>query len=201
MVDSRSFLKDIIGRNTYNAIKEMAHAIIPIATCVLVVLWVVSLFVHWSFVRNLLNMTTGTSVIFMVYILGLIVLLDKGIDVELENNLCNPHYYYFPDKEPKGYKITIAWGIILIAMGIAAIFFSNQYRKQYAFECETFLVDRSTGIYHLDFIHCEVADETKNLEKMKGYKIEEIDYTFCDCCEEWLEDAEIDYESSIYYRK
>lgn len=39
IIESYSFLKKIIGRETYNGIKETANRIIPIATCILILLW------------------------------------------------------------------------------------------------------------------------------------------------------------------
>lgn len=203
--ESRSFLKDIIGRNTYNGTKEIAHHIIPVATCVLVVLWGLSKFFHWGLLSFLLNLTTGTSLVFIAYILGLIVLLDKGIDVELLESVTAPRYqnrYYFPKEEPQGYRRTIILGVILVALGIAAIYFSNRYRKHYAFECETFLVDKTNLLYHINTNNgCEY--KSRNVEEVKGYQLEEdfSEYRFCEWCQEWAEDASDTYESDKYFRK
>ncbi len=71
----------------------------------------------------------------------------------------------------------------------------------YAFECSTFLVDHEKGVYHLDCNNdCEVASEASDLEKMKGYQIDES-YVFCDWCKEWAENAEYEYNSNRYFRK
>ena len=62
---------------------------------------------------------------------------------------------------------------MLVALGISAIYFSNKYRKYYAFECDTFLVDHQAEIYHLDWDNdCEVAAEAGALEKMQGFQID-----------------------------
>ena len=195
----KSFLSNIIGENTYYDFKGYAKTIVTIGTCVLLFLFILSIFVHWDFISSLMDLVTGTSLLFIVYIVALILVLD----IQVEVNEPERDYWDQEEKSPKSneYKLTIAWVVVLIALGIAAMYFSNKYRKQYAFECETFLVDKSSGIYHLKFNHCEVAGETDNLEKMKGYEIGECDYTFCDCCEEWLEDVVTDYESNIYFRR
>lgn len=201
VIDSYSFLKKIIGRNAYNEIKEYARKIIPIATCILVALWGLSFIFHWGVISSLLDITTGTSLIFVAYILGLIVLLDKGIDVVLEESNDRYSRYSFPQEEPVGFKKTIVRGVVLIIFGLAAIIVSNNYRNQYAFECDTFLVDHKHQIYHLDCNNrCEIAREADGLEKMKGYEIEES-YTICYWCKEWAEDAEDEYNANRYYRK
>ena len=100
--------------------------------------------------------------------------------------------YEFKDTKilkTKEYKLTILWGVVCLLLGIAAIYFSNKYRKHYAFECDTFLVDKQAGIYHLDWDNdCEVAVKSSNLEKMQGYQIEKK-YTFCEWCKDWEEEA------------
>lgn len=195
----QSFLSNILGRSTYDESKGYAKLVIAIGTCILLLLFILSNFVHWGFVSNLLNLVTGTSLLFIAYIAALIIVLDIEVDVE------EPERDYWSSKveskKPITYKFTIVWSILLVLLGIAAIYFSNGYRKQYAFECETFLVDRASGIYHLDFDDCEEAEEAAKLEEMKGYEIEKLNCTFCDWCKEWLEDAEADYESSRYYRR
>lgn len=195
----QSFLSNILGKNTYDEYKGYSKLVIAIGTCVLLLLLALSNFVYWGFVSSLLNFVTGTSLLFIAYVAAFIILLDIQVDVE------EPERNYWSQnvksKKPITYNLTIAWEVLLVILGIAAIYFSNNYRKQYAFECETFLVDGTSGIYHLDYNDCEVAEEAMNLKEMKGYEIEDLNCTFCDWCKEWLEDAEADYESSRYYRR
>lgn len=203
--ESRSFLKDIIGRNTYNGIKELAHIIIPVATCFLAVLWGLSKIVHRNLLSFLLDLTTGTSWLFIAYILGLIVLIDKGKDVVLEENIfarLGQSRYYFPDEKPKGYKRTIVQGVILVTLGIVAVYFTNNYRKSYAFECSSFLIDKTHRLYHINTNNgCEY--KSRNVEKVKGYQLMEEyrDYRFCDWCKDWAEEVEDEYESDRYFRR
>ena len=186
----QSFLSNIIGRKTYDEFKGYAKVIIAIGTCVLSIILLLSLFFHWSFINNLLSLVTGTSLLFIAYIAALVLVLDIEVDVDE------------PEKKPKpaAYKLTIVWGVVLVALGIGAIYFSNKYRKHFAFECDTFLVDHQAKIYHFDIDNgCEMATDS-NWERMQGYQIDES-YTLCDWCEEWAEDAADEYESNKYYRR
>lgn len=182
----QSFLSNIIGRNTYDKFKGYAKEIIAIGTCVLAIVLLLSIFFHWSFISSLLSLITGTSLLFIAYVAALVLVLDIEVDVDE------------PEKKPKpaAYKLTIVWGVVLVALGISAIYFSDKYLKHYAFECDTFLVDHQAGIYHLDWDNdCKVAAESGNLETMQGYQIDKS-YTLCEWCEEWAEDAEDEYESN-----
>lgn len=190
-----------MGKNTYAEVKGWAKIIVPIGTVILAVLFQLTHFVYWEFVSSLLSLVTGTSLLFLAYIAALIVVLDIKVDVEEDEY----EYYQYEKKDtPKStaYKMTIVWGAILIVLGIAAIYFSNKYRKHYALECSTVLVDHAAGIYHLDYDNdCEVAAEAENLVKMKGYELEQTNYTLCEWCKDWADDVETDYETDRYYRK
>lgn len=197
MIVEQSFLSNLFGKNTYAGLKSWAKIIVPTGTVILAVLFLLSKFVYWKIISSLLSLVTGTSLLFIVYIAALIVVLDIEADVE------EPEYYGCGEApKPTAYKMTIVWGVILIVLGIAATYFSNKYRKHYAFECSTVLVDHTAGIYHLDYDNdCEVAAEAENLEKMKGYELKETNYTLCEWCQDWADDAEAEYESNRYYRK
>jgi len=192
--ETTSFIKSILGTNTYAEFKGYAKKYIPIATIVLVILLVLTYFFHWGFLSSILNLITGTSLIFIAYILGVVLLLDFGVDVELEETWNGS--YRMPEAKPEGYNNTKVWGIVLIILVIGAIYFSNKYRKHYAFECETFLVDENNGIYHLEDGNDEEVMEYTT--KMKGYEVVKLGYTFCESCKEWEEEAEEIYESERY---
>ena len=164
----KSFLSNIIGKSLYDELKDYAKPIVLIGTVILVVLFLLSFFVHWKFVSRLLNLVSGTSLLFIVYVAALILFLDKEVEVEEPIS----YYGYDSNQMPKtrSFKLTIVWGVVLLLVGISAIFFSNRYRKQYSFDCSTILVDQSAGIYHLEWIDdCEVAADSDCLVEMKGY--------------------------------
>lgn len=182
----------------YDEFKDIAKRIIlPIGTCILVVVILLSSFLHWGFISSILDLISGKSLLFIVYVAALVIVLDVKVDVG------DSYCYYNVDikKMPFAYKLTVIWGVLLIAMGIGAINISNRYRKHYAFECTTFLVDHSSKVYHLDWDNdCEDAKSASHLEKLKGYQIDDS-YTICVGCEEWAEYAEDVYNSEKYYRR
>ena len=194
----RSFLSDLFH---YIELKEYADRIIPVGTFILLILFLLSKFVHWEFISELLSCCTGISILFIVYVITIIAVLDFPIEVEEEVD--NALYY---DKKtspkPEGYNWTILWGILLCVLGAAAIYFSEKYSKRYQFECSTLLVDRDAGIYHLDYDNdCEEADKADNLVKMKGYQLKDTSYELCDWCDGWADDAESEYIGQKYIRR
>lgn len=193
----QSFLSNVVGRNTYDEFKGYAKRIIVIGTCVLVVILLLSLFFHWGFISSLLNLVTGTSLLFIAYVAALVLALDVEVEVDEPER----DYWSEPEKKmkPTTYRLTVVWGIVLILFGIGAIYFSNKYRKNYAFECQTFLVDENRGIYHL-----EDGNDDEDMEyttEMKGYELKDYNYTFCESCREWVEEMESDYAAERYYRR
>lgn len=164
----------------YEECKGYAKIIVPIGTIILAIMFTLTNLVYWEFLSSLLNIVTGTSIFFWIYIALLIVLLD----FEAEN-----------------YNISIIWGVTLITLGIAAIYFSDKYRDHYSFECKTYLVDRENGYYHIDYDNkCEYINNTYTLIRKKGYEIEETNYRFCPWCKEWLEEDMGD-DSDKYCRR
>ncbi|MCR5140756.1 MAG: hypothetical protein K6B45_11425 [Bacteroidaceae bacterium] len=195
----KSFLSNLLGRNTYYEFKGYAIIIVFFGTCILAILFGLSLIFHYKFISNILNLFTGTSILFGVYVGALILLLDFEVDVEEKESpyLGNPKKV----KKTTMYNLTIFWGVLLLLLGVAAIHFSNQYSKRYAFECSFFLVDEQAGIYHINYKNgCKVAKEAYDLKKIKGYKIDKS-FTLCKWCDQWAEDVESEYGTSKYYRK
>lgn len=190
-----SFLSNLIGENTYYEMKKLARVIVPIGTCIIAILFGLTFVCHYSFISNMFSLVTGTSLLFIGYIAILIITLDFQVDMEVPVTYSRQKPKDI--QKPEGYYLTAVWGIVLIILGIMAIYFSNKYKKEYAFECSTFLVDHQARIYHLDWDNdCEFAAESNHLEKMKGYQIDKS-YTFCEWCKEWAEDAEMEYDLDV----
>ena len=198
MVRRQSFLSNLFGHDTYANLKGVALYVCMVGAFILVALYILSYYFHSSVVSYLLNLTNGTSLLFIGYIFALIILLDIEVDVdEKEKN-----YWEKEKKDPKPfkYKLTIVWGVVLLALGIVAIYYSNKYRNHYAFECDTFLVDTQRHIYHVDWNDdCDVANEAEELEKRYGYEIDDS-YTLCESCKDFLDEME-SYESERYIRR
>lgn len=192
----KSFLSNLLGQDNYRGYKVYAKRIVVIGTCILGILLLLSSLLHLKIISELLSLCTGTSIVFIAYIAALILFLD--VEVDLDQNEDEP------EASPKqfAYKLTIIWGLVLIIIGFSAIYFSNKYRKHYAFECRTFLVEKQTRTYHLDYNnHCEIAAKCNDLVEMKGYEIEDANYTFCVWCRDWADDIEMGYQADKYTRR
>ena len=188
MIRKQSFISNLFGQNTYAELKGIALLVSLIGTAVLIVLFVLSHFFHASIISYLVNLTNGYSLLFIVYLLALIVLFDIEVEVEEPEK----DYWRIGKQPPKPfkYKLTIVWGVVLLILGIVAIYYSNRYRNHYAFECESFLVDEKAGIYHLDWNDdCNIAEKAESLEEMQGYQIDKS-FKFCEECQECLEELE-----------
>jgi hypothetical protein len=197
MIRKQSFISNLFGYQGYREFKNWAKIIVPIGAGIFVLLYILSSFFHSNIIKVLLDITNGSSLLFLVFVSFLVVLLDIEVDVdEPENNYWNEEK---KESKPLKYKLTILWAVFLFLLGILAIYYSNRFKKQYIFECETFLVDEKAGIYHLDLdIDCEAANEAEVLEVMKGYQIDKT-YKFCEGCKEWLEDSE--YEGGLVHAR
>ena len=188
MTIKQSFISNLLGRDTYEYFKEFARPASIIGAVILILLYVLSHYFHSDFLSYLVSLTNGYSLLFIGYVVILIVLLDIEVEVE------EPEHPYWEKKKevakPFKYKLTIVWSIVLLILSIVAIYYSNRYRNHYAFECETFLVDKKAALYHLDWnSDCSIAEKAEELEEMQGYQINEK-FKFCEECRDCMEDVE-----------
>lgn len=184
-----SFLSSWLGENTYNEFKEMAPVVVGIGSCVLGVLFALSQYFHWGWVSSLLNMATGYSLLFIVYLLGIMLLLDIEVKMDAvyyKDWLEEKHVRY---EKPTRYAFTVAWNIVLILAGIAAMYYSNQYKKEYSFECSTVGIEEGRDTYHL-FKDCDNIHG--NVYKVKGYEAKEKGAQLCRTCKSIEEDYDVD---------
>ena len=157
-------------------------------------LYGISFVCYWSFFSTLLSLLSGTSLLFFVYVGMIIVLCDIKVEKSGERDLFDRREPPFSSKSTK-YKLTMVWFLLLLIIGITAIVFTNRYRKNYSFDCETFYVDESTGLYHLSD-DCDEIGESRVVE-MKGYEVVEKGYVLCETCEYVADMAEND----VYIRR
>ena len=191
----QSYLSNLIGEKCYEEYSTLAMKIVGIGGLILIFLFILSHFFHSGIINYLLKLTTGTSLLFIAYIAACILLLDIRVEVEKTEQ----EWWAKKKAPPKPlkYKLTIVWCVILLVLGIAAIYFSNKYRNRYDFECTTFLVDHKAHVYHLDWNDdCEDAANAEELEEMYGYEIDDS-YSFCEGCREYEEDVES--EAAVAY--
>ena len=194
----QSFISNIISKSTYDQFLGYAKVIVAVGSCLLAICIGLSFFFHSSIINWFLQLLTGTSLLFIAYIAAWILILDVQVSVD------EPERYAWKESEkvqrPFKYKLTIIWGIILIILGISAIYISNKYRKHYAFECGTYLLDTQQHIYQVDWNDdCDVANEAEELEERYGYEIDDS-YRLCESCKDFLDEME-SYESERYIRR
>jgi hypothetical protein len=198
MVKKQSFLSNLLGEETYENWVGYAKISIAVGTIVLLILFGLSYFFYSSIVSYLLKLVTGTSLLFIAYVAMWVLLLD--IEVSVDEPEVRSWGKPKEVAKPISYILSTLWTIILIVLAIFAIYYSNRYRKQYAFECDTFLIDKHARLYHLDWTECDAIENAENLEEVQGYQIGS-DFSLCDECKEIAEEAEVEYESDRYFRR
>ncbi len=186
MVSKHSFLMDLLGEDSYENSKEFSRIAIPISTVVLIILYLLSNFFHSGIISYFVGLTNGLSLIFITYVALWIVLLDIRVVVDEPERMSWEKTKVMP--KPLTYKLTAVWTILLVVLGICAIYFSDKYRNQYEFECDSFLVDQQSQIYHFDWTECETSESSEHLDEMQGYQINES-FTLCEECKIIAEDA------------
>lgn len=174
--EKRSFLSDIIGSNNYNKITETWKWPIAIYSVSALVLYGLTTICYSQVVSYLFSLLVGFNLFFIVFLFGLTVCLDiqvsgKGFE---KRDGAKPSFMYI---------CTILWLVILLFVGVFAIWKTEKMRKDYAFQCKTVYVDQANKILHLyDF--CESID-WDHVEKVKVHTINHNNYSRCEECIEW----------------
>ena len=176
-MEKQSFLSNLIGKANYHGFKEeYALVIFFIGTGLLAILTPLTFFCYWGILSSFLNLITGTSLLFIVYVAALIVLLDKEVKVETHSNSTIAKQKV---KKPFTYKLTIVWGLFLVVGGIVAIYGTNKYRHSYAFQCkDVYVVNKGDKFYHL-YDECSQCENAKYLYVAKGYQMEKAQIKLC----------------------
>ncbi|MBQ7691764.1 MAG: hypothetical protein IJT30_11340 [Muribaculaceae bacterium] len=193
-------MSDTIGRSTYDWFNSVGFIAVPVGLVLLAVTVVLTWYFHNGFVQWLLGWLSGKSLVFTLLMAAMVALLDVEVEVD------DTEPFSLGDKHnktpiPLRYKLTIAWGITLVALAIAAIFFSERYYQNYRFDCETFFVDTKANVYHLT-CHNDCEDKAKahkngTFDRLQGYELTD-QYTLCEYCEEWAEAAESEAVANSY---
>ena len=187
MVSKESFIQNLIGEERYCNFKPYSKFVFLAYSVWLFILFLLTLVCHWRIVNEIFSLFTGGSLFFMLYTAFAILFFDIRVGV----------VYGLRDWR---YKLTIAWGIVLIILGLSAIIYTNHYRKDYAFECETCFIEADSRCFHIR-TKCDSIVNKESLEKSKVYKAQESGYIFCEECEWWAEEANDAYEALQYSRK
>lgn len=174
IVQRESFFMRIMG-DFYDFVSDLAIPIVRIGTPAFFVLLGLTFVCHWSIVCNLFSIASGFSILFLAYIISVIFVIDRLL-----------LYRVFKQKSPK-YSTTAIWGIALILAGIGACILTNNYKKQYRFECTEWYVDDPNGIYHWNK-KCERM--STSTYTAKGYEFCDKGLAFCDYCKEEMDEYE-----------
>lgn len=169
---------------------------------VLAIAILLSLFVQWGIVEFFINLLMGWTLLSVPFMAVIIVAFDKEIKLpQEEESFPNP-------KKTLSYKFSMVWGCFLIVAGIVTLYFSNEYKKYYAFQCQTFFLEQPTGVYHIreDCKYIGIDEDDNYIENISVTKVKGVDvvgdgFSFCDACREWAEEAEMEFEANRYYRK
>ena len=190
IVKKESFLSNLIGEDSFENCSELSKMIVIIGGILLLLFFILSHSFHSNIVNLFLRLTTGLSILFIGYVVMCIIALDIRVEYEVsEENLVEEKKNF---KKTLKYKLTIVWMVILILLGLFAIYFTDKYRNKYDFECTTFWVDHAAHVYHLDWNDdCEYAENAEELVEMNGYEISES-YSLCKGCKECAEEMEME---------
>lgn len=187
-MEKKSFLSElynrIFGSNAYNNSKEISQGILSIATPIWVIVFLLSLFVHWQWVDNLLWNTNGYSPLFIAFVLVWVLFLDVRVLIPV-NELGQ-----IKRPIPFKYWLTTIWFVVLIALAGSTIYATHLFREKYSWECTTYYVDETNKIIHYSDYPCDNAyNAISSLQEMDGYEIKNNytnyqEFKICNLCKE-----------------
>lgn len=194
-----SFLKELVP-DTYQFLKGLKPiaSLYAVVLCIMVVL---SLFRQWSFIKFFIDCMMGWTLLSIPFVGVIIVVFDKEFKVgDIFFNI-KLHHKEMP------YKISMIWGIVLCVAGLAALYYSNRYKKYYAFQCQDFYLEETTGVYHIlkdcEYIGMNEDDnqvDNPSIVKLSGKDLLDTNYELCEACKEWAKEAETEISSYQYRR-
>lgn len=186
-----SFLTDLVPD-----VYDFANTTKPFAliyASVLSVFFVLSTLFHSTIIKYFIDFMVGWTIPSLLFIVAIIVLCDIKVSVRTPNEISSQIM-------PKRYKFSMYWSFFLCIIGVAYLYLTSQYKKEYDFECSNFYLEDSTGIYHI-WNDCNYIGkdedgnptENKYISKIKGYELNDW-HTPCIACKERAEDYEGNFE-------
>lgn len=213
----KSFLSNLLGEGIYEEAKPISIIIVLAGTIIIGLSVLLSCFFHNLLINYFISNFLGTNLLFVVYVVFWIVLLNYQVEVEDEipESYYEKNYRQATNNKPLKYKLTILYFFALVILGVTTIYYTNLYRKKYEFECTEFLVDKELKIYHIkesyedDDSECEGKNykfdldfedekeellyyftyQAKQYSKLETLKGYQIDKNFriCNYCKGWAE--------------
>lgn len=202
---NKSFLREIIGNDSYDNLRGKAKLYVPIYIVVTGLVFILTRICFLGWLSTIFSLLTGWSLFSILFIIYVILLCN------IECN-CEEKIYFDPSScytwkedyiNSRSYKLTTVWFIVLLTIGITFGVISNREKAHYKFQCTTYLVDHQNRIYHIiENDDCEDRAYYDSLVEMKGHEIErQTDYQLCTSCEEWYEEVISDMEAQEHYRR
>ena len=189
----KSFLREIIGNDSYDTLRGLAIIYVPVYVVVTGLVFLLTRFCYWGFLSTIFSLLTGWSLFSLLFIGSVMLICNiecNGEETEyIDHN--SGSIWKEDDINPRSYKWTIVWFVVLLVIGITFGVRSNRESSHYKFQCTTYLVDHQNGIYHIiENDDCEDIANYDSLVEMKGREIErQTDYQLCTACEEWYEEV------------
>ncbi len=194
-----SFLKELVP-DTYQFLKSL-RPIALLYAVVLCIMVVLSLFLQCGFIKFFIDCMMGWTLLSIPFVGVIIVVFDKEFKVEDILSKTKFHHKEMP------YKFSMVWGIVLCVAGLVALYYSNRYKKYYAFQCQDFYLEETTGVYHIlkdcEYIGINKDDtlvDNPSIVRLSGRDLLNTNYEFCEACHEWAEEAESEVASYQYRR-
>lgn len=194
-----SFLMELTP-NIYRYLKGLKTVALLYATF-LGVMVVLSLFLQCGFIKFFIDCMMGWTLLSIPFVAIIIVALDKKFMVR---DFAFTHKLHHKELT---YKLSMIWGIILCIGGLVALYYSNSYKKYYAFQCQDFYLEENAGVYHI-LKGCENIGldeggnpvENPSIVEIKGKDLLETDYELCVVCQEWAKEAQAETATYQYRR-
>lgn len=201
----KSFLRKIIGNDTYDNLRGLAILYVVVYVVVTGLVFLLTRFFFWGVLSSIFSLLTGWSLFSLLFIGSVMLLCNIECNGEESEyiNLNNGSIWKEDNINPKSYNLTVVWFIVLLALGITFGVISNREKSHYKFQCKTYLVDHKNEIYHIiENDDCENISNYNSLIEMKGHEIEDqTNYRLCTSCEEWYEDVMNAIDESEHYRR
>lgn len=174
----KSLIYSLLGEDIYSIFEECPKRTLLISTLFICAIFALSFVCRLKLLCVLVTFCSGLSPIFIAYLLAVVVSIDKRqktIEIDDKKSLKNVFF--------------VAKGIILLILGLSAIFYSFKVRWHYNFECRDYIVDMMTGYYHYIDVSCPSALNSEDLYMMSGYEIEQSGFEICPYCREYMYNA------------
>lgn len=177
----------------YEDYKKNSYYIVLIGTVLILALLIASHLCFSKFVATCMHYTMGFSLIFIVYWIEVIILLDFRTTYVSHFDTLHVRFgygntlvwdeFYVDQVRTK----TMVWNLIVAAIGVFLLIWGEVYKSRYEFACGEYILDPLTKEYHI-WDECERIND--NCITVRGYQIKDKKtYHLCPDCREGIVSA------------